>query len=115
MRIRIRERRAARAGDPQMRQLALAAGQPPANLPQRMRVADVAEQHGDKLPPTREASRVSLRACRHYRPLKLGAWKKLEQLIEDAAESHHRGGLLMDGDRVASSDRRPSCGRSPLS
>src|SRR5919109_4615373 len=97
-----------------MREFALAAGQAAADLSQRMRVANVAEQHRHKLPPTREPSRVPLGACRRDRPLKLGAWKKLKQLIEDAGESHHRGALLMDGDRVASSGRRRSCRRAPL-
>ena len=74
-----------------MRQLALAARQPAADLAQRVRPAQLAEQHGDELAPAGEAARVPLGLRRHDGLLKLGARKKLEQLTEDAAESGHRG------------------------
>jgi hypothetical protein len=53
----------------------------------------MAKQHRHELGPTVEATRMALCACLSHRPLKIGAWKKLEQLGEDAAESCHRGWL----------------------
>jgi hypothetical protein len=52
---------------------------------------ELREQHRDELVPAREPARVPLRPRIDHGLLKLGARKKLEQLIEDAAESRHRG------------------------
>jgi hypothetical protein len=76
--IRIRERRALRRRDPEVRQLAFATRQPAADLPQRVRAAQLAEQHGDELSPAREAPRMPLRARRDHGPLKIRLRKKLE-------------------------------------
>jgi hypothetical protein len=74
-----------------MRELPLTAGEAAANLTQRVRMAELTEQHRDELTPTRKAAGVPVGVSRDDDALKLGPWKKLEQLIEDAAESRHRG------------------------
>jgi len=62
-----------------------------ADLAQRMRAPELREQHRDELVPAREPARVPLGPSGGHGLLKLGARKKLEQLIENAAESCHRG------------------------
>jgi hypothetical protein len=91
VRVGVRQRRPTGGRRPQMHQLALATRQAAADLAQRMRAPELREQHGDELVPARESARVPLRPRVHHGLLKLGARKKLEQLIEDAAESRHRG------------------------
>jgi hypothetical protein len=91
MRIRVRERRAARRGDPQVGELAFAAGQPATNLPQRVRTSELTEQHRHELPPAGEPAGVPFGLRRGHGVLKVGSRKKLEQLTEDAAKSRHRG------------------------
>ena len=54
MSIGVGQRRTGRCFDAQMSQLALATLQPAFNLSQRVSAAQLAEQHGDKLVPTRQ-------------------------------------------------------------
>jgi hypothetical protein len=61
-----------------MAQLALARGQAAANLAQRMRLPELAEQHGDELAPTSEAARVPLGAVLAHQLFELEARKQLE-------------------------------------
>jgi hypothetical protein len=51
----------------------------------------MAEHHRHELRPAIEAPGVPLGMRRHYEALKVRPWKKLKQLIEDAAKSGHRG------------------------
>jgi hypothetical protein len=74
-----------------MGQFALAARQPAADLAQRMGPAELTKHHRHKLFPAREAARVPLRPGVDHGLLKLGPRKQLEDLVEDAAESGHRG------------------------
>src|SRR5690606_35125715 len=85
--VGVGQRRPLRRRDPQMSQLALTARQPAADLAQRVRPSELTEQHGDELAPTREPARVALGVGTDHGLLELGAWKELEQLAEDAAES----------------------------
>ena len=61
-----------------MRELALAARQAAADLAQRVRATQLAEQHGNELAPTGEPTRMTLGLCRHDGPLKLRTRKELE-------------------------------------
>jgi len=70
-------------------QLAFAAAQPAADLSQRMGAPELAEQHGDELPPAREAARMALRVRPLHQGLELCPRKQLEQLAEHAGESAH--------------------------
>jgi len=76
---------------PEMRQLALATRQAAADLAERVRAPELGEQHRDKLVPARKAARMPLGLRVLDGALEFGPRKKLEQLIEDAAESRHRG------------------------
>ena len=80
---------AGRGGDAQVGQLAFAAGQPPADLPQGVRPAELTEQHGHELAPAGEAAGMALGPVLLDQGLKLGAREELEQLAEDAGESLH--------------------------
>ncbi len=100
VRIGIRERRPLRGGDPELRQPAFTARQPAADLAQRVRAPQLAEQHRDKLAPAREPPRVPLGLRLHHEVLKVRPRKELEQLIEDAAESGHRDWPPVCGDGV---------------
>ena len=86
VRIRVGQRGPARSRDPQVAELPLAAGQPPADLPERLRPAQLAEEHGDELPPAGEAPGVALGLRVLDRPLELEA---REELVEDLAEHAH--------------------------
>ena len=81
----------ARRRDTQVGQPALATGQAPADFAQRIRPPQLAEQHRDELVPTREPARMPLGLRGDDGLLELGAWKELESLAEDAAESRHKG------------------------
>jgi hypothetical protein len=87
--VRVGQRRATRRRDPQVLELALAAAQPAADLPQRVGPAELAEQHRDELPPAREPTGVALGMRPRHQRLELGPRKELEQLAEHAAESAH--------------------------
>ena len=56
-----------------------------------MRPPELREQHRHELIPAGKPARVPFGPRVDDRLLKLGARKKLEELIEDAAESRHRG------------------------
>ena len=73
--IGIGQRRAGRGRDAQVPELALAAAQPAADLPQRMGAPELAEQHGDELPPAGEAAGMALGVRPLHRGLELGARK----------------------------------------
>ena len=90
--VRIRQRRALRRrAHAELLQLPFAAGQASANLAQRLGFAQVAKQHRDELRPTVEPACVPFCSRGDDGALKIGPRKELEQLIEDAAESHDRG------------------------
>jgi hypothetical protein len=73
--VGIGQRRAGGGRDAQVLELALAAAQPAADLPQRMGAPELAEQHGHELPPAGEAARMALRVRPLHQGLELGAWK----------------------------------------
>jgi hypothetical protein len=52
--------------------------------------AELAEQHGDELPPAREPAGMPLRVRPFDQRLELRPGKRLEQLTEHAAECTHR-------------------------
>jgi len=73
-------------------QLAFTGRQPAANLAQRLRPSQVAEQHGHELAPAGEAASIALSAMLHDGALELGARKQLQHPAENAGYSHHGGG-----------------------
>ena len=75
----------------QLLQLAFATGQAATDLAQRVRLAQLAKQHGDELRPAIEPARMPLCLGGNNGPLKIGPGKQLEKLIENAAKSSHRG------------------------
>ncbi len=93
MRVGVGQRRALRRRihEPQMGQLALTTGQAAAYLAKRVRAPELTEQHRHELAPAREPTRVALGFRHDDGLLKLGPWKKLEQLAKNAAESCHTG------------------------
>ena len=86
----------------QMPQLALAGGQPAADLAQRLRPSQVAKQHGHELAPAGETAGMALRPVLGHNPLKLVAGKQLQHLAENAGYSCHGGGGPPDADYVFS-------------
>lgn len=83
-----------RVGQSQVAQLAFAGGQPAANLTQRLRSPQMAEQHSHELSPATEPAGVALAPLLDHGPLKLGARKQLQHLAENAGYSYHGGGVL---------------------
>src|SRR5579863_4771427 len=69
---------------------AFAGRQPTANLAQRLRPPQVAEQHGHELPPATKPAGMALGPVLDDCPL--GAGKQLQHLAENARYSHHGGG-----------------------
>src|SRR5439155_2015075 len=63
---------------PQMPQLAPAGGQAPADLAQRVRLPELAKQHGDELAPTGEAARVALGSMPAHQLFELPTRKQLK-------------------------------------
>jgi hypothetical protein len=61
---------------------------------------NLAKQHRQKLPPTRESPRMALATMPRHRVLKLHARKQLEKLVENAAYSIHGGSLLSRRSRL---------------
>src|SRR5437879_8033020 len=92
-------------GQSQMPQLAFAGGQAAANLTQRLRSAQVAEQHGHELAPAAEPAGMALGPVLDDRPLKLGAGKQLQHLTENAGYSYHGGGSPPYGSRLLNANR----------
>ena len=87
--VRIGQRGAARGRDAQVLELALAAAQALADLPERVGAPQLAEEHGDELPPAREPARMALGVRPFDQRLELGPREELEQLTEHAAECAH--------------------------
>jgi hypothetical protein len=87
-------------GQSQMPQLAFAGGQAAANLTQRLRPAQMTEQHGHELAPATDPAGMALDDC----PLKLGAGKQLQHLTENAGYSYH-GGSPPCGSRLLNANR----------
>ena len=81
MLVGIGQRGAMRRRDAQVLELALAAAQPPADLPQRVRAPELTEQHGHELPPAREPARVALGVGPLHQGLELRARKQLESWL----------------------------------
>src|SRR5437870_5364639 len=81
-----------RIGQSQVSQLAFAGGQPAANLAQRLRPSQVAEQHGHELSPATEPAGMTLGPVLGDRLLELVAGKQLQHLTENAGYSNHGGG-----------------------
>src|ERR1700674_5201343 len=77
-----------------MTQLAFGRRQTAADLPQALRMPQLAKQHRHELLPASEAARVPLRLAFPYRGFKLQPRKPLQNLIEYAAYSCHGRGLL---------------------
>ena len=73
-----------RVGQAQMPQLAFTGGQAAANLAQRLRPAQMAEQHGHELPPASEAAGMTLGPVLGDGPLKLVPGKQRQHLAENA-------------------------------
>ena len=79
----------------QVAQLSEAAGQAGADLAQRLRPRELAEQHRDELGPAREPFGVPLVTVLPDDPRELGLRKETKQLTEDARCSwYHRRALL---------------------
>jgi hypothetical protein len=89
MLVRVGQGRTIRRGDAQMLELALAAAQSPADLPQRVGAPQLAEQHGHELAPAREAPGVAFGVRPLDQRLELRPAEQLEQLAEHAAECAH--------------------------
>jgi len=51
--------------------------------------AELAEEHGDELPPARESARMALRVRPRDQRLELRPREQLEELAEHAAECAH--------------------------
>src|ERR1700719_119662 len=94
-----------------MAQFAFAGGQPAADFAQRLRVAQMAEQHGYKLSPTRKPASVPFRAVLDDGSFKLGARKQLQHLAENAGYSCHGGGGPPYGSRLSTQTVAESCRR----
>ena len=89
MLIRLRQRRSLRRADAQVLQLPLTAPQPVDDLPQRLRPAQLTEQHADKLAPARKSLCVTLCIMFLHHPVKLYTRKQLQQLAEYATKYIH--------------------------
>ncbi len=89
MLIGIGQCRPRRRLDPQVAQFALAAGQAPADLAQRVGPSQLAEEHRYELAPAREAPRMTLRMGTLDEGLEFGPRKQVEKLAEHARKSTH--------------------------
>jgi hypothetical protein len=74
---------------PQVPQFAFAAGQPAADLPQTLGVAELTEQHGDELAPTGKAPGMTLGVVLLHRSSKFVAGEQLQDLGKNATYSIH--------------------------
>src|ERR1700744_2989163 len=89
----------------QMPQLAFASRQPSADLAQRLRSAQMTEQHGHHLRPTAKSASMMLRSMLAHRLFKLGPRKNSQNLRKNTAYSTHGGKLL--GLRLVFPGRNP--------
>ena len=89
MLIGIGQAGALRGRDPQVAELALAAGQAAADLPEGLRPAQLAKEHGHKLAPGGEAAGVPFGLRGLDGLLKVEAREGLEELAEHAHEPIH--------------------------
>jgi hypothetical protein len=80
----------ARSSNAQMFQLTLTASKAPGNLTERVGVAQLAEEHGHKLAPTREPFGMAFRLSDRDQMLKLHTRKQLQELAEYATKSIHQ-------------------------
>jgi hypothetical protein len=83
-----------RQPDPEVHQFARAAGQPVANIAQRVRVCELAEQHCHQLRPATESFRGTLGIVFLYQRREFKYRKMPQQLIEQAHCLYHRFALL---------------------
>src|ERR1700681_5067049 len=83
-----------RLGNSQMLQLPFARRQAIANIPQRLRVPQLAEQHCHELSPTAKSATMPFGLMLPNRILELHPREQLQQLRENAAYSIHGGTLL---------------------
>jgi hypothetical protein len=89
MLVGVGQGRAAGGGDPEVLELAFAAPEAAADLPQRVGAPELAEEHGHELPPAGEPPSMPFSVRPLDQRLELGARKQLEPLAEHAAESTH--------------------------
>jgi hypothetical protein len=76
-----------------MPQFALAGRQPPSDFAQALRMAQLAEQHGDHLRPTAETAGMPFGLMFPNLGLESQMWDELQYLAENAAYSIHGGSL----------------------
>ena len=83
--VGVGQRRAARRRfHTEMSQFAFRTGQPAADLAQRLRLGELAEQHRDELRPAAETPCVALGVVLAYGLFKFSARKQRGDLVEDA-------------------------------
>lgn len=79
-----------RRRDPQVAQLALADGQFPADPPEPLGPAPVAEEHGNELAPAGKPPRVAFTVGHFHGPLEVHPREGLEKLAEQTGEPTRR-------------------------
>jgi hypothetical protein len=92
-----------------MEQLAQTAFQAVANQPQRIRVSQVAEQHRNKLCPTRKSTRMPFGFRLFNQRGKFGSGKVIKKLIKQTGGQYHVSALLFSA-CSASALQRIRCG-----
>jgi hypothetical protein len=88
--VGISQGRMTRGSNAQMLQLPLAASKASDNLTEGMGSAQLAEEHGHKLVPTRESLGITFCLGDHYQLLKLHPRKQLQQLAKYATKPIHK-------------------------
>lgn len=76
-------------GNPEMLELAKATGQSSANFPERVRMSEVAEEHGDKLRPATEPFCLVLGTMVDDQFLELGTGNMLKKLTKQTRNLYH--------------------------
>lgn len=76
-------------GNPEMLELAKATGQSSANLPERVRMGEVAEKHGDKLRPATEPFCLVLGTMVNDQFLKMRTGNMLKKLTKQTRNLYH--------------------------
>jgi len=103
------------SGDAQMLELPFTASEPSGDLSEGMGSAQLAKEHGDKLPPAGEASGMTFGAGLVHRLLELDSRKQLQELAEYATESIHQWPSLGGGmDLLAETNLPQTNGRASL-